>query len=607
MPSSHSRLLPLLLALLVSACGTSGPGIEEDLASESTTESVDGLILRSQQTQGDARAELILRAAALLDEQGRTDLDSLSLEPELIGQIEDPVLRARIAALLASLYLGRTDSSAALDLLAALDITDLPANERREIELLVGDSYLAEGDIESALDAYLTAANLGPINQSTSNRIWYLLRELNADELQNLASNAASYQLRGWIELARVYRGNQTSLRGQLDAIEQWQRIWAQHAAVNTLPTPLLELNSLWEQRPRHIALLLPLQQPAGLAIQEGLLSAYYLALEETRELPRITAYDTSNATDISPIYNQAISNGADLVIGPLNKEFVNRLHREAELPVPTLALNYADSNEQGPENLFQFGLAPEDEIEQAASIAWEFGYRNAAVLTPDSVDYDRLQSVFSDTWNELGGQLVSRTSFIGDGDYADVVKRLMAIDSSEARAERLLELLPRNNMEFVPRRRSDVDFIFLIANPRQGRQIKPTLAFYFAEDIPVFALPSIYDGQRNQSANQDLNGIIFTDAPWLLDNENNERALTDSNLRPAQGPLQRLRALGMDSYRLHARLSQFASGALARVSGVTGELSITLDRRIHRRLQPAYFDNGVATPLPLGSIQQGD
>lgn len=604
---SSLRLSLLLLTLIISACGSSGRGVQEDLASESTTESVDELISLAYQTTGDERAAMILRAAELLAEQGTADLNVLQLNEQIVTETDNPTLRARLAILLAEYYLSNQRSEAVLDLLASLDQTEVAVSERIEIESLVGDSYLQLEDFESALDAYLAAEELGPLSQATSNRIWQLLSRLNAAQLQTLASNAADYQLRGWIELARVNRGNQASLRGQLDAIAQWQRIWAQHAAVNVLPTALLDLSLLWEQRPRQIALLLPIQQPAGLAIQEGLLSAYYLALEETREVPGITVYDTSNASDISPLYNQALEEGADLIIGPLNKTFVNRLHREEQLPVPTLALNYADSNEQGPANLFQFGLAPEDEISQAAEIARQLGYHNAAVLTPNSADYDRLQAIFAQTWQNLGGQLVSRTSFVGDGDYAEVVKRLMAIDSSEARAERLLEILPRSNMEFIPRRRSDVDFIFLIANPRQGRQIKPTLSFYFAEDVPVFALPSIYDGQNNQSANQDLNGIIFTDAPWLLDRDNSERRLTDRSLRTVQGPLQRLRALGVDSYRLHARLSQFENGALGLIPGVTGELSITMDRRIHRRLQPAHFENGIAEPLTLESFQPGD
>ena len=115
--------------------------------------------------------------------------------------------------------------------------------------------------------------------------------------------------------------------------------------------------------------------------------------------------------------------------------------------------------------------------------------------MSPSSADYQQLQQEFASYWRELGGELVSSASFSGDNEYADLVRQLLAIDASEARAEKITDILPRNEVEFIPRRRSDIDFIFLMANPRQGRQIKPTLAFYFAGDIPVYALPAINDG----------------------------------------------------------------------------------------------------------------
>ena len=176
------------------------------------------------------------------------------------------------------------------------------------------------------------------------------------------------------------------------------------------------------------------------------------------------------------------------------------------------------------------------------------------------------------------------------------VIKRLMAIDSSESRRDRIVQLLPRSSVEFTPRRRADIDFIFLIANPREGRQLKPTLAFYFAGDIPVYALPSIYDGLDNQSANQDLNGIVFTDAPWILANYDPLKPATTSSLRPAQGPVQRFRAMGIDSFRLYSRLQQFSEGDISSLRGATGLLSMDSNGRIHRRLEVARFIDGKAT-----------
>jgi len=356
-------------------------------------------------------------------------------------------------------------------------------------------------------------------------------------------------------------------------------------------------LQVTWENRPKHIALILPLQEAAGNAIQEGFLSAYYQSLSVSRDVPQISVFDSTGLTDIHDTFDQAVASGADLIIGPLNKKLVNQISERIEIPVPTLALNYTDEDRLT-ENLFQFGLAPEDEISQVINLAWEAGYRNAAVIMPDNLDYQRLETFFSETWTNQGGQVVSSARFIGDSGYAEVIKRLMAIDSSEARAEKLLDLLPRLNMEFTPRRRSDIDFIFLVANPRQGRQLKPTLAFYFAGDIPVFSMPSVYDGQENQTGNRDLDGIIFTDAPWVLNPTHQLRDEVNTNLRQAQGPLQRLRAMGIDSFRLYPRLKQFSNNSMSSLRGTTGVLTMSENRRIHRSLTTARFEDGIAVPF---------
>jgi outer membrane PBP1 activator LpoA protein len=152
--------------------------------------------------------------------------------------------------------------------------------------------------------------------------------------------------------------------------------------------------------------------------------------------------------------------------------------------------------------------------------------------------------------------------------------------------------------MEFTPRRREDIDFIFLIANPRKGRQIKPTLAFNFAEDIPVYALPSIYDGAVNQSENRDLDGIVFTDAPWLLDSADPLKSEVSENLRQTLGPLQRLRAMGIDSFRLYPRLQQMANQQIPNLRGTTGTLTMMENQRIQRKLEVARFVDGLAEPL---------
>ena len=586
--------------LIVQGC-SSNSGSSRQSGPESTSESVDELLSAASRRDGDEAGALVLAATEEL-----LDADQFAQASQVLTRIENPrllsaTLQLRYVLAQSDIALEEQRPVAAVNLLTS----QLVRNVELQVDALqfryyntLATSYLRAGQFPEAVTAYLSAGAVSRALHTTDlhDAIWHSIGQLSADQLNAFAADATSYESRGWIELARIARREQFNIRSQLDAINQWRRTWNRHPAIDLLPTDLSDLQEIWEQRPQRLALLLPLQTPAGNAIQEGFLSAYYQALEISSEVPQITVFDTTNLRNIGTLYDEAVASGADLIIGPLDKVLVNQLQEMSSLPVPTLALNYADRPDAGPDNLFQYGLAPEDEMTQTARLAWQAGYRKAAIVTPQTDDYLRLRGVFAQIWEEQGGLVVSEASFTGDSDYADVVKRLMAIDASEARADRLLDILPRANMEFIPRRRGDIDFIFLIANPRQGRQIKPTLAFYYAEDIPVYALSAIYDGQDNSSENRDLDGIVFTDAPWVLNNSDPLKATITENLRQVQGPTQRLRAMGVDSFRLYPLLEQLQTQQLHEVQGTTGTLTMTANRRIRRELAIARFTNGVVT-----------
>ena len=601
--SVHRMFVAGILFISITCSSPPPPVVNAPPQIESTTESVDELLRQANLATGPDSASLRLKAIEELINFGY--LDRAELE---IGSIQNPnrlraTLQIQLALIRAQIAIKQNQFDSALRWLSGnlAESANGDTSAGRRLILLRGQLYQSINRNEDAIIDFTSITESWPANAETSlfEDIWIALTSLQDEELDKLAEEADSYEMRGWIELARIYQVDQFSIRSQLDSIVQWRRIWASHSAAARLPAPLIELQMTWENRPKHIALILPLQEATGNAIQEGFLSAYYQSLSVSRDVPQISVFDSTGLADINDTFDQAVASGADLIIGPLNKKLVNQISERIELPVPTLALNYTDEDRLA-ENLFQFGLAPEDEISQVINLAWEAGYRNAAVIMPDNLDYQRLEKFFSETWTNQGGQVVSSARFIGDSGYAEVIKRLMAIDSSEARAEKLLDLLPRLNMEFTPRRRSDIDFIFLVANPRQGRQLKPTLAFYFAGDIPVFSMPSVYDGQENQTGNRDLDGIIFTDAPWVLNPTHQLRDEVNTNLRQAQGPLQRLRAMGIDSFRLYPRLKQFSNNSISSVSGTTGVLTMSENRRIHRSLTTARFEDGIAVPFRL-------
>ena len=597
-----SILVVAILPFLVSNCSTAPESIETDLQIESlpSTRSIQQLLaLANDSRQPQTSAYLIEAMELMLELQQITTAETLQVQLTETDSLNNN-LQTRLAIIRAVVSLYRDDPQSAIRWLTGTLVSELEEqNEelQQSVFQLRAQAYNETNQPTDALTDLirLNTSKLPNQSQAIQDQIWQTLELFSNDDLSLVANSADSYELRGWVELARLYRSEQFSIKNQIEAIARWRSIWTNHSATSLAPQFLVNLELVWAQRPIHIALLLPIQEQIGIAIQEGFLSAYYQALEMNNEVPQISVFDTSGLTEISGIYDTAVQSGADLIIGPQKKELVQQLNNIPELPVTTLALNYTDLQFRNSSNFFQFGLAPNDEIAQAANLAWSEGYRNAAIVSPASLDYQQLQQEFANYWRDLGGELVSSASFSGDNEYADLIKQLLAIDASEERAAKIIDLLPRNEVEFVPRRRKDIDFIFLMANPRQGRQIKPTLAFYFAGDIPVYALPAINDGTINQILNQDLNGIIFADSPWvLLNNDQFKQQVTDT-LRSVQGPFQRLRALGIDSFRLYPRLSQFANDEIRSFEGMTGTLTLSNYGSVQRIPQSAVFIDGLA------------
>jgi outer membrane PBP1 activator LpoA protein len=139
---------------------------------------------------------------------------------------------------------------------------------------------------------------------------------------------------------------------------------------------------------------------------------------------------------------------------------------------------------------------------------------------------------------------------------------------------------------------------IFLVTRAKEGQQIKPTLAFYYAGDLPVYATSQIYNNSQTIGQNKDLNGIRFITLPWTLYPEEYDKNLINKHINiPAN--FSRLYALGIDAYYLHDRLRQFTQLPNTAVFGTTGKLRLGNDKRIIREQPWAEVVGGEAKPLP--------
>jgi uncharacterized protein len=436
--------------------------------------------------------------------------------------------------------------------------------------------------------------------------IWQDIQNMPTADVSDKAEQNRGTVLGQWLELAMISRTGMLSLDDQLAAIHNWQQRNPSHPAALQLPGSLTYLAQV--QRPAKIAVALPLSGPlerSGQAIRDGILAGYYDALNKSHDVPELIILDSQAYADINAVYADALMNGASWLIGPVNKPEVQALENRQQLPLPTLALNYGDfggaADEQPrPANLFEFGLAPEDEAIQIAEKAWADGHRYALAMAPQDAWGERIYASFKEHWLALGGEISETRFYQNRNDYNPDVRALLNIDESQQRANLMRQVL-QQKAEYEPRRRTDADWIFLVAQPQQARQINPTLAFNFAADLPVYATSHLYSGIPDINNDRDLNGIRFCDLPWLL--EPGELYQTvEANTPSGQGRYVRLYALGVDAFQLVPRLPQMQAFASSRISGATGTLMLDPQQRVRRQAECAIFKSG--SPVVLTDVR---
>lgn len=630
MPASrHRAIVPLIrlcavaaLLALVSACATprqrdaaktAAPAASQTPASNEIDRlraagdyrgAAQRLLAQAAQTQSPRREELQLAAAETLLQGSLPDEAATLLLQLPVGGSSEYQTRRALAE--ARLQLLRAQPQAALRGLAGIS-EDVAPNLLVEFHRLRADTYSVAGNhLESArervwLDGLLAPAER-PANQQA---IWESLALLPDAVLASMRTAAPPDVFSGWLELVETTRALRDNPQ-QLDiALAIWRERYPNHPAaaefIGGMQTRLTEYTA--SAQPGQIAVLLPLSGPlteAGQAIRDGMLAAHFRG----GSVAQLRFYDTGALTtqQIWALYQQVAKDGAQQVIGPLTKEAAAALAGGGELSVPVLALNNLSNSAATPAQFYQFGLAPEDEAAQAASRAWRDGRRAALALTPESAWGERVYQAFASEWQALGGTLLKRGTYSDDErSYSETVRDLLSVDASAQRHQALTRQIGQRP-EFEPHARQDADFLFLAANAPQARMIRPLLRYHNAGALPVYATSQIYEGFNNASLDRDMDGVRFCDMPWMLPSNHPLASLRGeiARLWPArQQRYARLYALGIDALQIAPYLQGLRDGTFSRHPGVSGDLYLDKERRVHRDLQWAEFSNGLPVALP--------
>lgn len=441
------------------------------------------------------------------------------------------------------------------------------------------------------------------IRTQNQRAIWDALATLPIRDLQQYRAAPPPDVLSGWMHLVQIAKSFQLDPSKLNQEVKRWKRYYPKHPVSADIVTSLATRTASDVTHPKRIALLLPISSKfarAAEAVRDGFLAAYYSTTGHKVESVRI--YDVGDdPSSVTDVYDKAISEGAQFVVGPLDKDAVTTLMDEEPLPIPTLALNYAVENNDSPTNLFQFGLSPEEEARQVAERTWVDGHVHAAVIVPTGPWGERVYNAFKERWEFMGGKIVASQSYDSNkNDFSAPLKTLLDIDKSRSRYVQLARTL-KKPVKYTPRRRMDIDFIFLAAFPKQARAIRPQLKFFHATDVPVYATSHIFTGNINQEKDRDMDGMVFGDMPWVLAETTAHRSLRtdiEREISDAGNSFQRLYALGIDAFSILGALGPLRNYSYERYDGETGSLSVDAQQRVRRQLTWVKFRSGQPTSL---------
>lgn len=405
--------------------------------------------------------------------------------------------------------------------------------------------------------------------------------------VQSLAGPpAGSPPWRSWWTLSEAAR--LPSGREAVSALETWMGRHPEHPVLAR--AELLLSAALDDAQLESIALLIPLSGPlerAGDGIVSGALAAYF-AQDNNRA--SVDILDSRRFQSMSDARDQALSQGADVLLGPLGKRQVAQLLAAQPQSIPLITLNRPETGEAiAAGTALQLSLAPEDEARQIAQRAHAAGARRALLVRPAGAWGERMERALLSGWRPIGGQLAARAEYGNPSTYSPVLEEALQLDRSAARSREMRQLFGES-VESQGRRRQDLDVIFLLTRSAdEARALKPLINYHYAGELPVYALSTADDGRAGLAASSDLEGLRLPVMPWRI-------GAAPPGLAAGGDAFASLHALGVDAYTL-ARLShRLSSGLGLRYRGFTADLGVSADGVLLRELPMAEFDRGEIT-----------
>ena len=550
-----------------------------------------------------ARNDLVLSAARAWLAANRADDAQRVLDASASGltqaqQFERELLRGEVAV-------ARGQYAPAWQQVSKIAAPVRPADASR-LYLLQQQVALRAGQVVEAVRAGMERDRVAATDSERNRARRDLLGDLRSAIDRGLRVDPAASRdatVSGWLEIAQIAAAAARAPLAAPAAVERWRGRFPNHPAAVIAASEIIAPAE--RDLPRgaqvadatSVALLLPLTGAnamyAGL-IRDGFMAAVARMPENSR--PAVRVYDTG-VIPVGTALQNARADGAAFIVGPLTRDELQAAVEQRVGNMPMLLLNNIGGSGFAGANIYQYGLAPEDEARQIARQMAGAGQRNAMVLAPAGTWGTRVATAFAEELTRSGGQVVVQAAYDrGSNDLTAQVEAAFGITESVSRHQRIRSITGLD-LGFLPRPRPDIDAIFVAGyrpdagtiNPLQ--QINPVLKAPGSQNIPVYITQDALG--TTPQANRDLLDMRLLDMPWTLETSGpvaDLRAATESIWKERERD-SRYFAFGFDAATLALVIRRPATAWP--LNGLTGRLNLTVDGRIERSLQWARVGSG--------------
>ena len=264
-----------------------------------------------------------------------------------------------------------------------------------------------------------------------------------------------------------------------------------------------------------------------------------------------IKFYDV-NGLDARSVYDQAVNEGAQFIIGPLTKDDVSKIITTG-ISVPTLAINSFDH--VSTDNAFFFAVTPENEGAQAAQKIYYDGKRVPLLIIPDTDKGNRIITGFQQKWfenNEYGKLTIKRYK-----NKSEVTKAI------------------EEGMED-----QSVDAVYICGTALEASLIKTQMQVTYPSDYRDFYITNNSNpGNLKASVTKNMKGMFLGDMPWLLEDSELKNSIKES-LDVSNMNTLIFFALGYDSITIVPNMKSMIDNDIP-LNGLTGRLTVNKQGKV--------------------------